>query len=165
MASSSVSDITLENPYTYSTWFSKIQGSVPRDLWRYFNPDQQDEPREPVPVNIGDIKNGAQAFQELSSTERTIFAQLRTIYSQELTQYQRFLPEEAKLRERIMNSVADTKKSQLRAEESTRKWLSHLAGSNKPSNSQMQEMIRSKHRAKMIIKYSNWPSSGPQKWI
>jgi hypothetical protein len=165
MASFSNSDIILENPYTYSTWFAKIQGSVPRDLWKYFSPDHEDELREPESVTIGDIKDGARTLQDLSSTEKTIFAQLRAIYSQELTQYQRLLSEEAKLRERILKSVGDTKKSQLRADESIREWLCHLAESTKPTDSQMQEMIRSKHRVRMSLKYSEWPSGGPQKWI
>jgi hypothetical protein len=75
------------------------------------------------------------------------------------------LSEEAKLRQRIMNSISESKKPQLQAEESTREWLSHLAESTKPSNSQMQEMIRSKHRVKMSTKHSDWPAGGTQKWI
>ena len=64
-----------------------------------------------------------------------------------------------------MNSVADAKKPQLRAEEPTREWLTHLAESTKPTDSQMREFIRAKHRHSMTVKFSDWPSGGPQKWI
>jgi hypothetical protein len=90
---------------------------------------------------------------------------LRSIFNHELTQYQRFLAEKAKLRERIMTSVSDSKQSQLPAEESIRQWLEHLAESTRPSDYQMREMIRAKHRAKMSIKHTEWPRGGPQKWI
>jgi hypothetical protein len=43
--------------------------------------------------------------------------------------------------------------------------LRHLSESTRPSNSQMQELIRAKHRQKMTVKYSNWPIGGPQRWI
>jgi hypothetical protein len=64
-----------------------------------------------------------------------------------------------------MNSIADAKKSQLMADETTREWLSHLAESTKSTDSRMQELIRAKHRRKMTVKYSDWPNGGPQKWI
>ena len=113
MSSSNKTEIILDNPYTYFTWFAKIQGSVPRDLWRFFDPDQQDESEEPVETTIGQLRDGATTLQELSATEKTTFTQLGTIYNQQLTRYHRLLSEEAKLKERILNSVADSKKSQL----------------------------------------------------
>ena len=62
-----------------------------------------------------------------------------------------------------MNSISDAKKPQLMAEETTREWLRHLSESTRPSNSQMQELIRAKHRQKMTVKYSNWPIGGHTK--
>ena len=159
------SDFVLDNPYHYHTWFAKIQGSVPKDLWKYFDIERNDEFHQPEAVTIDQIRNGAENLHQLSATEKTIFSQLRTVYTQELTQYQRLLTEEAKLRERIMNSISDAKKPQLMAEESTREWLRHLSESTRPSDSQMQELIRAKHRQKMTVKYSDWPIGGPQKWI
>jgi hypothetical protein len=162
----STSDLVLENVYHYHTWFAKIQGSVPKDLWKYFDPERNDEfPQQPEPVTLNQIREGVETLQQLSASEKTIFSQLRTGYIQELTQYQRLLTEEAKLRGRIMNSVADAKKPQLRAEETTREWLSHLLESTKPTDSQMQELIRAQYRHTMTMKYSDWPTGGPQKWI
>ena len=111
MSSSNKTEIILDNPYTFFTWFAKIQGLVPRDLWRFFDPDQQDESEEPVQTTIRQLRDGATTLQELSATDKTIFTQLRTIYTQELTQYHRLLSKESKLREQILNSVADSKKS------------------------------------------------------
>ena len=159
------SDFVLDNPYHYHTWFAKIQGSVPKDLWKYFDIERNDEFHQPEAVTIDQIRNGAENLHQLSATEKTIFSQLRTVYTQELTQYQRLLTEEAKLRERIMNSISNDKKPQLMAEETTREWLRHLSESTRPSDSQMQELIRAKHRQKMTVKYSDWPIGGPQKWI
>jgi hypothetical protein len=162
---STITDIILEHPFTYFTWYAKIKGSVPKDLWRYFDPKQQDELEHPEQVTIGQVKEDAVTLNELSAAEKSIFSQLRAIYNQDLTQYHRMLSQEAKLCERIMTSVSDSKKSQLQADESPREWLSHLAESTKPTDSQMQEMIRSKHRVKMSVKHTEWPAGGPQKWI
>jgi len=151
-------DIILEHPFTYFTWYAIIQGSVPKDLWKYFDPEQQDKLEQPKQVTISHVRGNAETLHQLSATEKSIYSQLRTIYNQDLTQYHRMLSEEAKLRQRIMNSISESKKPQLQAEESTREWLSHLAESTKPSNSQMQEMIRSKHQVKMSTKHSDCPA-------
>jgi hypothetical protein len=116
-STTSTSESVLEHPYTYFTWFAKIKGSVPRDLWKYFDPEQQDELEQPEPVTIDQVREGANTLHELTAPEKTIFSQLRSIYTQELTQFYRLLSEEAKLREKIMSSVSESKKSQLRAEE------------------------------------------------
>ena len=105
-------------------------------------------------MTISHVKENAVTLHELSAAEKSIFSQLRAIYNQDLTQYHRMLSQEAKLCERIMNLVSDSKKSQLLADESPREWLNHLAESTKPTNSQMQEMIRSKHQVKMLVKHT-----------
>ena len=147
-------DTILKHPFTYFTWYAKIKGSVPKDLWRYFDPEQQDELEHLEQVTISHVKENAVTLHELSAAEKSIFSQLRAIYNQDLTQYHRMLSQEAKLRERIMNSVSDSKKSQLLADKSPREWLNHLAESTKPTNSQMQEMIRSKYQVKMSVKHT-----------
>jgi len=148
-------NVVLDHPFTYFTWFAKIQGSVPKDLWKYFDPDQQVELQEPETTTVDQVRDGANSLHDLTAAEKTIFTQLRSIYTQDLAQYQRMLTQEALLRERIINSVTNSKRSLLQAGDSTREWLDHLAESTKPSDSQMQEMIRSKHRVKMSIKYSD----------
>ena len=147
-------DTILKHLFTYFTWYAKIKGSVPKDLWRYFDPEQQDELEHLEQVTISHVKENAVTLHELSAAEKSIFSQLRAIYNQDLTQYHRMLSQEAKLRERIMNSVSDSKKSQLLADKSPREWLNHLAESTKPTNSQMQEMIRSKYQVKMSVKHT-----------
>ena len=142
---STTTDIILKHPFTYFTWYAIIHRLVLKDLFKYFDPKLQDELEQPEQATISHVRENAETLHQLSAIEKSIYSQLRTIYNQDLTQYHRMLSQEAKLRERIMTSVSDSKKSQLQADESPREWLSHLAESTKPTDSQMQEMIRSKH--------------------
>jgi hypothetical protein len=32
-------EIILKGPENYHSWFSNIKGSVPEDLWKYFDPE------------------------------------------------------------------------------------------------------------------------------
>ena len=103
MATTSVNEVILEGPDQYHSWFSSTKGSVPEDLWEYFNPDLKTpvEFAKPELITFSIVKEGATQLQQLSSADKTLFTQLRTIYNAELTQYQRFLSEQAKLRKLI----------------------------------------------------------------
>jgi hypothetical protein len=145
MSSTSTSNIILNDPYTYFIWFVKIRSSVPEDLWQYFNPEREDEMAYPQMPVLNEIRDGATTLQILNQSEKATYTYLRSIFNHELMQYQRFLAEKAKLRERIMISVSDSKQFQLPAEESIQQWLEHLAELTRSSDYQMQEMIRAKH--------------------
>ena len=67
-------DQVLEHPYDYYTWLAKIQGSVPKDLWKFFDLDQLDKIDQPVAVTFREIRDGATSLQELSAAEKTIFS-------------------------------------------------------------------------------------------
>ena len=71
---STITDIILEHPFTYFTWYAKIKGLEPKDLWRYFNPEQQDELEHPEQVTIGQVKKDAVTLKELSAKEKSIFS-------------------------------------------------------------------------------------------
>jgi hypothetical protein len=90
--SPSALDFDLEKPYHYHTWFAKIQGSVPKDLWKYFDFERNDEFHQPEPVKFDRIREGAQNLTGAKTISE-------------------LLKEEAKLRERVMNSNSDTKES------------------------------------------------------
>jgi hypothetical protein len=165
MATTSVNNIILEGPDQYHSWFSSTKGSVPDDLWGYFDPESSTEFPAPEPVTVSTVKEGAQYLQQLSSTEKTLFTQLRSLYNSELTQYQRFLSEQAKLRKLITVTVSEAKRSQLQPEKSVREWIESLQASTKPTDTQMQDIVRARHRVMLGAKYVDWPTDGPDKWV
>ncbi|KAN0076218.1 hypothetical protein V8E54_006360 [Elaphomyces granulatus] len=166
MATTAVKDIALEGPENYHSWFSNIKGSVPKDLWRYFDPASVDDYNpEPEPVTVATLRPGATSLQQLSAAERTLFAQLRTVYNAELSHYHRYLSEEAKLRNKLINTVPEAKRVLLPDEESIRQWISSLQAAAKPSDVHMKDFTKAKHRSMMTGKFVDWPSVGPEKWL
>jgi hypothetical protein len=163
--SSSTIEIILDKPEHYHAWFSAIQDSVPEDLWPYFDPEDDEEYEKPEPVLFSTIRAGATTLANLTAAERSQYATLRSVYNHDVTQYQRFLSEQAKLRTKIRNTVSETKKHQLQADESVRDWLTHLETSTKPTDAQMKDIIRVRHRTLLGAKYVDWPTAGPEKWI
>ena len=111
-----------------------IEGSVPRDLWKYFNPDTANNFDEPKPVIYDIIRLGAQSLTALNATERSQYTTLRAAYNFDMSQYQRFLSEEAKLRNKILNTVAEAKKTQLPTNRPVKTWLTNLYISTKPTD-------------------------------
>jgi hypothetical protein len=155
----------LDSPEKFHLWFSQTKGSIPADLWKYFNPETSVEFIIPEPVTFSTIKEGAQSLQQLTSSEKTLFTQLRTLYNTDLAQYQRFLSEEAKLRNRVSSTVSQAKKTQLLPDETVREWIKALQTSTKPTDVHMQAIVKAKHRAMMGAKYLEWPTDGPDQWI
>ena len=47
----SVKDVILSDPSTFDQWYKNIRGSVPRNLWRYFDRDTEDVYDEPTGWN------------------------------------------------------------------------------------------------------------------
>ena len=165
MASSTTNEVILEGPDQFHSWFSSTKGSVPRDLWKYFDPDTADEFLEPEPVTFESIKAGARSLTALNSTERSQYTSLRTLYNYDKTQYQRFLSEEAKLRNKLLGTVSDTKKAQLQVDKPVRTWITNLQTSTKPTDAQMKDVVRARHRTLLGAKYVDWPTGGPDKWL
>jgi hypothetical protein len=162
---STANAVVLEGPDQFHTWFSMVKGSVPRDLWRYFDPDTADEYFEPLPVTFDSIRQGAQSLAALTAAERTQYTSLRTIYNHDMTQFQRFLSEESKLRSKILSTVTESRKAQLQADKSVRTWITNLQTSTKPTDAQMKDIVRARHRAMLGAKYVDWPAGGPDKWL
>jgi hypothetical protein len=92
MASSTTNEVILEGPDQFHTWFSSVKGSVPRDLWKYFDPDTADEFLEPEPVTFESIKAGARSLAALNSTERSQYTSLQTLYNYDTTQSKPLIP-------------------------------------------------------------------------
>ena len=164
-ASSSTKEVVLEGPEQFHTWFLSIKGSVPRDLWKYFDPETDDEFDEPEPVTLETIRQGVTSLAAFTSAERSQYTSLRTIYNHDVSQYQRFLSEEAKLRNKILNTVPESKKPQLQDDQDVRGWIMNLQTSTKPTDTQMKDIVRARHRTLLGAKYVEWPTGGPEKWL
>jgi hypothetical protein len=78
-ATAAVKDIVLEGPEHYHIWFANIKGSVPEDLWKYFDPEATDEFNEPETITVATLQEGATGLQQLSAVDRTLYAQLRAV--------------------------------------------------------------------------------------
>ena len=128
------SNVVLEKPEQFHKWMLMIEGLVPRDLWKYFNPDTANNFDEPKPVTYDTIRPSAQSLTALNATERSQYTTLRAAYSFDMSQYQRFLSEEAKLRNKILSTVAEAKKTQLPTNRPVKTWLTNLYISTKPTD-------------------------------
>ena len=53
------SNVVLEKPEQFHEWMLMIEGSVPRDLWKYFNPDTANNFDKPEPVTYDTVRPGA----------------------------------------------------------------------------------------------------------
>ena len=67
MATTAFNDISFEGPEHYHSWFTNIKGSVPEDLWKYFDPETTDEFNEPETITVATLPEGATGLRELSA--------------------------------------------------------------------------------------------------
>jgi hypothetical protein len=164
MASQPLTEGSLDGPETYHAWYAMINATIPRDLWKYVDPETENEFEEPEEITFDSVRPGATTLRELTAAEKTQYANLRNVYKNDITQYQRYLSEEAKLRTKILSTIAEAKRSMLRAETSVRTWISNLQTATKPTNAQMKTIVRARHRILLGTKYIEWPTGGPEKW-
>ena len=115
-------------------------------------------------ITFDSIRPGATTLRELTAAKKTQYTNLRNVYKNDITQYQRYLSEEAKLRTKILSTIAEAKRSMLRAETSVRTWISNLQTATKPTNAQMKTIVRAWHRILLRTKYIEWSTGGPEKW-
>jgi hypothetical protein len=165
MTNNTENEVILEGPETYHAWFAMIMGSVQEDLWEYFDPDSAEEYKKPDPFTMDSVKPGAGSLRELTASERGLYASLRNAYNHEVTQYQRYLSEQSKLRTKILSTIVEAKRTLLRADKSVRNWITNIQTSTKPTDAQMKDIVRARHRVLLGAKYSDWPTAGPEKWL
>ena len=53
----------------------------------------------------------------------------------------------------------------MRANKSVRTWITSLQTSTKPTDAQMKDIVRARHRTLLGAKYVDWPTAGPEKWL
>ena len=141
MASQPPTEGSLDGPETYHAWYVMINATIPRDLWKYVNPETENEFEELEEITFDSIWPGATTLRELTAAEKTQYVNLRNVYKNDITQYQRYLSEEAKLRTKILSTIAEAKCSMLQAETSVRTWISNLQTATKPTNAQMKTIV------------------------
>ena len=122
-------------------------------MWEYFDPDDNRAFEKPVPVIIGDVKEGATVLAQLTSGEKVLYAQLKTNYKDDLAQYQRYLKEEVKLRTELKRIVLPVKRGFLKDRLITKEWLKAFKTTIKPNDVYIIGMIKVKHRVFIGSKY------------
>ena len=131
----SLKDVILSDPSTFDQWYDNIRGSVPENLWRYFNTesdDVYDEPIAPVrPVNEpppdqNEAPQSRKARADRNKDAMEIFYKEFGIHEFERRKWAKYLDVEAELRDRIQATVAHQKKAKLRATLTVRDWLTDL---------------------------------------
>ena len=165
MATKDQNVITLEGPDTYHAWFSFISGYIAEDLWTYVNPDSEEIYKIPKEVTFDMARAGATSLRELTAAEKNIYIGLQAIHKTDVQQYQRYLTEIARLRSKILTTIAEEKRAMLRADKSVRVWITNLQTSTRPTDAQMTDLIWARHRTLLGSKYIEWPSMGPEKWL
>ena len=98
MASQPPTEGSLDSPETYHAWYAMINAMIPRDLWKYVDPETENEFEELEEIIFDSIRPGATTLRELTAAEKTQYASLRNIYKNNITHYQRYLSEEANWR-------------------------------------------------------------------
>ena len=163
MASQPPTEGSLNGPETYHAWYAMINATIPRDFWKYVDLDMENEFEEPEEITFDSIRPGVTTLRELTMAKKTQYANLRNVYKDNITQYQRYLTEEAKLQTKILSTIAEAKRSILRAETSVRTWISNLQTATKLTDAQMKTIVRARHCILLRTKYIEWPTGGPEK--
>ena len=52
----STNEVILEGPENYHIWFSAVKSSVPGDIWKYFDPNDETQAIEPEQVTIAMVR-------------------------------------------------------------------------------------------------------------
>lgn len=180
-------DVILSDSSTYYQWYENTRGFVPNHLWRYFDPESNAvfiEPIEPVePVNESSsshpsrsVASGTRASTETLEQQSQredqhyrermeIYFKRHNIYRDTIRQWEKYNEWEAKLRERILATVAQQKAASLVAQNSVRQWLTDLKGSTQPPKASVKQNIRVEYSKLMGVGLLEWPSNGPSAWL
>jgi hypothetical protein len=92
------------------------------------------------------VKEGARTLRELSNPEKMIYLNLRSDAKTDRLQYQRYLTEETKVRGKIMSTTTMVTKALLQEDKSVQQWIVSLQSATKPTDGQMTDIIRARHR-------------------
>ena len=159
------SGITLDVQEMWHKWYEAIKGGILQDLQEYFDPDDNKAFEKPVLVTIGDIKEKATVLAQLTSGEKTLYAQLKTNYKDDLVQYQQYLKEKVKLQTELRRIISPAKRGFLKDRLTTREWLEALRTIIKLNDIYIIGVVKAKHRVFIGSKYQEQFIRGPEKWF
>ena len=188
-----VKDVILSNQSTWEPWFNNLKGSVPRHLWKFFDPEGTEvflepiapvEPvLEPPPIPVPTLGSSGPSTRstptlsngetpaQLAARERRFEKQLElfykqhNIYSQRKREWDKIIEVQIKLQDRIQSSVAQQKTTHLDADLTVRQWLQALKASVAPPLATIQQTVRVKYQRFILKGLSEWPAGGPGNWI
>ncbi|MCJ1467842.1 hypothetical protein MMC07_006467 [Pseudocyphellaria aurata] len=146
------------------------KATVPSQLWKFFDPDTEDVILEPVePVQAleelapeGNEPPGVRnARLNRNLPEEDLFFKRHTIFRENERKWDKFHEVQAKLRERILLTVAPQKKASLRTIYSVRQWLTDLRNTTALPTETIKQNIQAEYQKLMGVALLDWPSGGP----
>lgn len=166
--------VILSSPNNWEQWYEDTIATVPRQMQKYFKPDTVavlDEPEPPAKPVDEPAPDGVEAPQvrkarlERNHRQEDVYFKLYNVYQHESKAWEEFNRVDAKLRERILTTVAPQKKATLRGDYTVRKWLTDLqAKTSLPLENRRQNLI-SAYNKFMGDAHLGWPPGGPALWI
>lgn len=180
-------DVILSDSSTYYQWYENIRGFVSNHLWWYFDPKSIAvfiEPIEPVKL-VNKLSSSHFSYSMASGTQAStetlkqqlqcedqqyrerieIYFKWHNIYRDTIRQWEKYNKWEAKLREKILATVAHQKVASLIAQNSVWKWLMDLKGSTQPPKASVKQNICIENSKLMGVGLLEWPSNRPSTWF
>ncbi|MCJ1462703.1 hypothetical protein MMC07_001306 [Pseudocyphellaria aurata] len=129
------------------------------------------EPVEPVqapeePAPEGNEPSAARkAWLGRNLHEEDLYFKRHTIFRENGRKWDKFHEVQAKLRERILSTVASQKKTSLRTIYSIRQWLTNLQNTTALPTETIRQNIQTEYQKLMGSAFLDWPSGGPTNWL
>lgn len=174
MASTTPATVTLSGPSTWEQWFEDTMSTVPSQFWAYYEPDGDAVPILPVepimPANIpppeGVEKPQARRAREArNERQEDVYFKLFDIWNQKKREWDELQRVDAKLRERILTTVAPSKKAALRRTYPVRRWLTDLRASTALPLENLRQNLVLQYKKLMSDAHGGWPPGGPTTWL
>ena len=163
----------LSDPSSWDQWYEDTRASVPQHLWEYFDPDSEAvmlrpiEPFRPVdepPPEGAEPPQARNVCLSRNQRQEDLFYKDHASFSQNERKWDNAKEVEAKLRERILSTVATQKKASLRTIYSMRQWLTSLKATSALPLETIKQNIQTEYQKLMGIVVLDWPSGGPTNW-
>ena len=163
----------LADPVTWDNWLEETRASVPRTHWTLFDPDSNAVMLEPIaPVLVEEPppeepENNIVRAARLARNQREDdqYYKRYSLYRDDKKDWSEYQKIESKLQERIISTVAPSKRAPLRTIYSVRQWLTELRNSTALPAETIKQGIQSEYQKLMTVALADWPSGGPNTWL
>ena len=162
--------VILSGPGDWEQWYEDTMTSVPRQMYKYFEPDTVAVLNEPVaPAKPVDepAPEGVEAPQvrkarlDRNQRQQDVYYKEYNVHQHEKKDWDEFNRVDAKLRERILTTVAPQKKATLRRIYTARKWLTDLQASTALPLEYKRQNLVLQYKKLMGEAHSSWLLEGP----